>query len=328
MGKNARYGEMMSRNGYKIAGSVFTAALFVLTVYLINNHFFTYSVILSVMEGTALISILAIAESMAIAVGGIDFSIAGICLLSATTMFYLVETGTCGVFIAVFCGLAISLAMGVINALLVVKAKVQPVVATFGTSLLVRGIAGAATGNITIFDTRPEFDFIKQTFFYIPVSLLVATLIMVGCYIVFRSTAAGRLVFAVGGSEWTARRSGLDVDKIKFYTYAAAGFIAGTGGLAVLADSTMSARFFGGSAELELLFATVIGGASYYSGAKIFFQVCIGAAVLAVLNRLIYGIFVFNYMLAVIIGLLFVIVVALRGNVFNKGHAWPDDKYH
>jgi ribose/xylose/arabinose/galactoside ABC-type transport system permease subunit len=85
----------------------------------------------------------------------------------------------------------------------------------------------------------------------------------------------------------------------------------------------MSARFFSGSAELEIIFAAILGGISLYSGAKIFFRTCIGAGIIAVINRLIYGLFVFNYMRAIIVGLLFLIVIALRKNMF-KGEKTKD----
>lgn len=305
------------RKGLSIAGNVFLFAVFLTVAYLINNYFFTYQVIVSVLKGAALISILAIAESLVLALGGLDLSIAGTSLLSSTMIFYLVETGATGMLAAVIIGIAAACAVGLINGVFVAKLGIQPVIVTLGTMLFTHGAAGAITNNISIFDTRPEFVFFKSTLSFVPVSLIGALLVMGVCYFVFRFTIAGRQIFAVGGSEKSAKLSGLNVGRIKIYTYFAAGLIAGVGGLAVLADSAMSARFFKGGAELEIVFASIIGGVSLYSGPKIFFKACIGAGIIAAVNRLLYGLFVFNYMSSIIVGLIFLITIALKKNMFK-----------
>jgi ribose/xylose/arabinose/galactoside ABC-type transport system permease subunit len=294
-------------------------ALFLTGAYLINNYFFTYPVIVSVLRGAALISMLVIAETIVLASGGIDLSVAGTCLLSSSIIFYMVETNTTGVFAAVLISIAAASAIGLLNGLFVAKLDIQPVIVTLGTSLLTRGVAGAITNNISIFDTCPEFDVFKTTLFFIPGSLIAALAVMGVCCAIFRYTIVGRQIFAVGGSERSAQLSGLNVGVIKIYTFFAAGLIAGLGGMMVLADSTMAARFFGGGAELEIIFAAILGGAAVSSRAKIFFRTCIGAGVIAVINRLIYGLFVFNYMRMIIVGLLFLIIIAMKRNMFKGG---------
>lgn len=305
------------RKGFKIAGNVFLLAVFLIGAYLVNNYFFTYPVIVSVLKGAALIGMLAIAESIVLASGGIDLSIAGISLLSSSIVFYLVETGATGVLAAVLISLAAACAVGILNGIFIAKIGIQPIIVTLGTMTFTHGAAGAITGNISIFDTRPEFAFFKSTISFVPVSLIGAIVVMIICYLIFRFTIAGRQIFAVGGSEKSAELSGLNVDFIKIYTYSAAGFIAGLGGLMVLADSTMAARFFKGGAELEIIFAAILGGVSLYSGPKIFFKTCIGAGIIAVINRLLYGLFVFNYMRLIVVGLVFMLIIAVKKNMFK-----------
>lgn len=311
------------RKGLKLAGNIFLVALFLICAYLVNNNFFTYDVIVSVLKGAALIGILAMAECLVLALGGIDLSIAGTCLLTSTLIFYLVDTNSMGFFPAILISLAAAFAVGIINGVFIAKLGIQPIIVTLGTLLFTRGVSESITNNITILDTCPEFAFLKSTISFIPVTLIIALLVTLICYAVFRFSIAGRQVFAVGGSERSSELSGLNIGRIKIYTYTAAGFIAGVGSFMVLGDSTMSARFFSGSAELEIIFAAILGGVSLYSGSKIFFRTCAGAGIIAVINRLIYGLFVFNYMRAIIIGLLFLIVIALRKNMF-KGEKTKD----
>lgn len=305
------------RKALRIAGNAFLLAVFLLCAYLLKANFFTYPVIVSVLKGAALISMLSIAGSLVLASGGIDFSLAGISLLSSTIVFYLVETGAAGVFPAVLISLAAACAIGLLNGLLVAKSGVMPIIATLGTALLTRGIAGAITNNISILDTCPEFEIFKTTISFIPITLIVALLVTGLCYAVFRFTVVGREIFAVGGCEKSAKLSGLNVDMIKIYTFTAAGLISGIGGLLVLADSTTAARFFNGGAELEIIFVAVLGGISLYSGARIFINTFVAAGVVAVINRLLYGLFVFNYMQMIAISLLFLIMLAIKKNMFK-----------
>lgn len=315
-------GKKKPRSFFKIARNILMAAVLLIGAYLINNYFYTYPVIVSVLKGAALLSVLAMAESFVLATGGIDLSIASVSLLSSSIIFFLVETQTMGVFPAIIVSLVVGAGIGVINGVFISKIGLLPIITTMGTSLLARGIAGAISNNIVIFDTCEEFEIFKSvSAFVIPTSLIIALFVMIFCYLLFRYTIAGRQVFAVGGSERSAQLSGLNVDRIKIYAYTGAGFLAALGSLMVLADSAMAARFFGAGADVEILFAAIIGGVSLYSGARIFFFTCIGASIIAVLNRLIYGLFVFNYMRDIIIAVLLLIVIAYRKNIFKRGNS-------
>lgn len=141
---------------------------------------------------------------------------------------------------------------------------------------------------------------------------------MVICVVLFRVTVISRQVFAVGGSERSAKLSGLNTDRIKLLTYTGAGFLAGIGGIMVLADSAQAARFFGAGAELEILFAAILGGVSLYSGPRIFLRAFAGAAIIAIINRILYGLFVFNFMRAIIMGVLVIGVLVFRKNMFKN----------
>ena len=304
--------------GIKIAENILLVVAILACAYLVNNYFFTVPVIVSVLKGVALISVLAMAESIVMAAGGIDLSVASISLVCSSIIFYLVETEMMGVVPAILISIAIGGVIGLINGVFIAKLHIMPIITTMGTALFVRGVSGAISNNIYIFDSCSEFAFLQSVPVYvIPVSLIIALFIMLGCYIIFRFTVVGRQVFAVGGSERSAKLSGLGVDGIKISAYTGAGLIASIGGLMVLADSSVAARFFGVSADIEVLLAAIIGGVSLHSGAKTFFRAFLGASIIAVINRLLYGLFVFDYMRAITIGLLLLIVVAVKKNSFK-----------
>jgi ribose transport system permease protein len=307
---------------FKIAESTLLFVLFLACAYWLNNYLFTYPVLVSILKGAALISVLAMAESIVLACGGIDLSVASIGLLSSSIIYYMVEKNITDVLPAVVLSLIIGACFGMLNGLFISKIKVHPIIVTMATGLLASGISGAVTNNIVIFDTAQQFAFFKSVpVFVFPVSLIIALIIMALCFAVFRYTTVGRQVFAVGGSEEAAKLSGLNVDRIKIYSYCVAGVLGAVGGMMVLADSTLAARFYGAGADLEVIFAAIIGGVSLYSGGRIFFRVCIGAGVISVINRVVYGLFVFNNMRAIIIGILILITIAFRKNIFKRSKA-------
>ncbi len=304
---------------FQIIENVLLAAVFLVAAYLLYDYIFTTSIMISILKGVALLAILAAAESMVLACGGIDLSVANFSLLSSAIAFYLVEKNAAGAPFAILAGIVAATGLGLVNGVLVAKTRVQPMVATLATGLFANGVSGAITNNIVLFDTCKGIGFIKSvTITVIPISFILALVIICLCYLLFKVTVIGRQVFAVGGSEKSAKLSGLNTDLIKLLTYMGAGFLAGIGGIMVLADSAQAARFFGAGAEIEVIFAAILGGVSLYSGPKIFMRAFAGAAIITVINRILYGLFVFNYMRAIIVGILVVIVLVLRKNMFKS----------
>lgn len=304
---------------YQIIENVILAAIFFAVAYLLYDYIFTTSIIISILKGIALLAVLAIAECLILACGGIDLSVANFSLLSSAIMFYLIEKSIFSAPFAIITGILTAGGLGFVNGLLVSKVKLQPLVATMATGLFAYGVSGAITNNIVLFDTAKGIDFVKSVVLsVIPVSFIFAVIILVICVVLFRVTVISRQVFAVGGSERSAKLSGLNTDRIKLLTYTGAGFLAGIGGIMVLADSAQAARFFGAGAELEILFAAILGGVSLYSGPRIFLRAFAGAAIIAIINRILYGLFVFNFMRAIIMGVLVIGVLVFRKNMFKN----------
>ena len=194
----------------KVLENIILLVVFLFIAYSLDNYFFTIPVIVSVLKGTALISVLAMAESIVLAAGGIDLSIASIGLLSSSIMFFFVEAELTGVVPAIIVSIIAGGCIGLINGIFVSKLRINPIIVTMSTALFARGVSGSISNNIAIFNTKPEFAFFKSVYFsIIPVSCIFTLGIMVFCYLIFRFTVVGRQIFAVGGSEESSRLCGL-----------------------------------------------------------------------------------------------------------------------
>ena len=84
-----------------------------------------------------------------------------------------------------------------------------------------------------------------------------------------------------------------------------------------MSDTLLATRFFSASADIEVILAAIIGGVSLFSRANIFFRACAGAAIIAILNRILYGLFVFDYMRAIFIGIIALIIIATKNSMFK-----------
>ncbi len=296
---------------------LFIAAL--LTVALrINPYFLTAPIVVNILQDTALLGILAMAESLVLISGGIDFSLPNLGLLCASMAYYLVATDTTTAPVAILLGILCATALGFVNGFFITSSRINPVIITLAVSMFARGLSGAFTNNIALFDTRQEFSFFSQSLFgVVPVTLLMMFVIMIVCVLVFYFTSVNRLVYAVGGSEHSARLSGLRVNRIKLVIYLTAGFLAGLAGLAVLGNGLLAGRFYDLGAEMEVFFAVLLGGVSLRSGPSVFPRACVGAAVMAVINRMIYSVSIYNYSRAIVTGVAALIVISLIGGIYR-----------
>jgi simple sugar transport system permease protein len=93
--------------------------------------------------------------------------------------------------------------------------------------------------------------------------LVVVYIIM---YYVWRKTALGRSMFAVGGNASCARVSGINVDRIRIATFTISGLLAGLAGVMLSSKMGSINSVFGSSYSMDTIAAAVIGGTSLSGG--------------------------------------------------------------
>ena len=99
--------------------------------------------------------------------------------------------------------------------------------------------------------------------------------------LVLRRTRWGRHVFAVGGNEEAARRSGIKVDRVYFSVFAACSTLAALGGLLAAGLQTSVSQASGtNDTNLTAIAAAVIGGTSLFGGRGSAYSAMLGILVL------------------------------------------------
>jgi ribose transport system ATP-binding protein len=268
------------------------AIMFILFASQQSNGLST-NVLTSVSNKGAVLAYVAIAQTLVILTGGFDLSV-GMVMTMASCLASVVLNGSPGqTALGAVAVLASGLLAGVINAMIVVLGRIQPIIATLATGAIYFGIAlwlrpspGGSVNEDLSNALTYDLGGIPTTFL-----LLLATITFV--WWPFRNSVLGRNCYALGSSERAAYMSGLAIGRARFAAYSLAGLLAATGGLllSLISLSGEASASQGGFYTLNSIASVAIGGTSLFGGAGgIIGSIC-GALILRTISDLL---FVFN----------------------------------
>ena len=117
-------------------------------------------------------------------------------------------------------------------------------------------------------------------------NILVIMGVLIAAYtFVTTRTTIGRRIYALGGNEKATRLSGINTERLSFYTFINMGVLAGFAGLIVAARLNSSTPKAGNGFELDVIAACFIGGASTTGGVGKITGAVVGAFIMGVLNN-------------------------------------------
>jgi ribose transport system permease protein len=260
--------------------------------------------------------IIALGMTFVIIGGGIDLSVGSLAALAggvAILAMNAVGTNT-GILVAAIVALAVGIAGGAFNGLLITKFKIASFVVTLGTMTIFRSLTlffiDAGEYRSAVYDFR-LIGSGKFLGIFIPVWLFLGLAAIL--QIVLTNTRFGRYVLAVGSNERVARYSAIKVNGIRFLTY---GIIGATVGVtAFLFGSRLNAvssSNMGLYYELDAIAAVVIGGTSMSGGAGTVLGTVLGAIILGIINNMLNMLGVSPYLQGTVKGLVIIFAVLLQ----------------
>jgi simple sugar transport system permease protein len=202
--------------------------------------------------------------------------------------------------------------------------EIQPFIVTLAGMFLARGACYAiSVDSVSIND--PAFTSIAQGTLYLPGDTFITTGVIVslatvaiGLY-VLHHTRLGREVYAVGGSERSARLMGLSVARTKVAVYTISGFCSALGGI-LLSFYMLSG--FGNLAigmELDAIAAVVIGGTVLAGGRGYLAGTVLGVLVLGLIQTLLtFQGTLSSWWTKIVIGLLLLAFILMQRLVFAR----------
>lgn len=218
-----------------------------------------------------LLAFIAMAQTFVVLTAGIDLSLGMVMILTSCLASHLLGGSPATTTLGVVAVLATGALCGVINGLIVIFGRLQPIVATiasgalfFGIALILRPIPGTTpdfNADLADFATGKLFGVVPTS-----VALLLAVILLV--WVPFRRSVLGRTTYAVGSSEVAAYMSGMPVRRAKFSAYVLAGLFAAMGGLYLtfFTYSGEASASNGNTYTLYSIAAVVLGGVSLFGG--------------------------------------------------------------
>jgi len=237
-----------------------------------TDRFWQSGNLVNILQQNAATIIVTVGMALTMIIGGIDLSVGSVAALSGAISAGLIVNHGQPFEVAAALTLLMGFGIGLINSGLIVYGKLPPFVATLATLGVARGLTLLYTDGRTISGLGEAYTFWGRGRVALPLlgDVPVPILVMLAVVLFFTwlmsQTRYGLHVYAIGGSEETARLAGVSVDRVKLITYG----LSGT--LAALAGMLLTARLFSAQPqlavglELEAIAAAVLGGVSLFGG--------------------------------------------------------------
>ena len=272
--------EFMRRYGLVISFLLLCAVFSTL-----SDRFLTVNNAVNVLRQSTINGIIAIGMTFVILTAGIDLSVGAVLALSTIVTADLLRQGI-AVPIAVLAGLALGSAAGLVNGLIITKAKVPPFVATLGMMTVARGLTLTYTQGKPITGLPDRFRFIGTgSLGPVPMPIVIAALAFLVGYILLTRTRVGEYILALGNNPVAARYAGIATDRYTTLVYVVAGLLSALAGMILVARLNSAQPTAGLAYEFDAIAAVVVGGTSFAGGEGGLGGTLLGVLVIAVLSN-------------------------------------------
>jgi rhamnose transport system substrate-binding protein len=265
--------------------ALLTAAVLIFSVA--GTNFATWRNVVELVRLAGEIGLLALALTPIIITGGIDLSVGALMGLVAVVFGLTWRDAGLPVWAAALAALGAAVAGGSLNAVLIARFSLPPLLVTLGTLSLFRGLAEGITGGADFVSGFPA------TFFWIgqsvrggipPQAVTLAAAALVFAHLLHR-TIYGRSWYAIGCSVEGARYAGIPVAWRIALLYVLSGFVAGCAALLYVARIGQAKADAGTGYELMAIAAVVLGGTAITGGRGTIAGTLVGVAGIVILQN-------------------------------------------
>ena len=252
------------------------------------STFFTTSNAQGILSDVAILLVLSVGATFVIITAGIDLSVGSVLVFSAVVGAKVMERAGGDSPGAILAGLVAALASGtawgVLNGVLVARARIPAFVVTLGSLGAAYGLALVLSDGIDVRSVPASLvSFGNGRWLGVPSIAVIAGAITVCAGIALAYTIFGRRTYAIGSNPESARRAGVGVERQLIYVYGLAGLLAGLGGFMSLARFGTTTIAGNTTTNLQVITAVVIGGTSLFGGIGWMFGTTVGVFIPIVL---------------------------------------------
>ena len=255
---------------------------FVSDVFLSDQNLF------NITRNFAFFGIMALGMSAVICTAGIDLSVGSLMGLSGIVTGLVMQAGF-GIGLGFLACMATAAAVGAVNGALIAYLRLAPFVVTLGMLAMARSIAMVVSNNQMIYEFGPDTDlylFIGgESVLGVPNPVWVLIVLTAVFWWIWRYSTWGRWVIAIGGNARAAKLAGIPVERVIVSVYVLSSLTAGLAAFLMVGWFGSVTNALGQTYELNVIAASVIGGANLMGGVVYAVGAPIGAALMELIRN-------------------------------------------
>lgn len=233
-------------------------------------------------DESAVILILATAQTVVILMGAIDLSMTAVASLASVLIALALPTIGPGGLVGV---LALTTLIGAVQGLIHTRAQMPSFIVTLAGLGVWWGLAlTIAPATIPVAAGYSAVGWLERNSVGVPNSFSVALAALVVLAVALRRLPFGRHVYAIGMAERAALLSGIRVGRVKVLGFALTGLFSGLAGMAMVARNASGSPTIADNLLLPSIAAVVVGGTSITGGVGGLGRTFIGALTITVLR--------------------------------------------
>ena len=289
---------------------------FVSDVFLTERNFF------NITRNFAFFGIMALGMSAVICTAGIDLSVGSLMGLTGIVTGLVMQAGF-GIEIGFLACMGTATLAGLTSGILIAYVRLAPFVVTLGMLAMARSLAMVISNNKMIYQFGPDQDLYEwiggESVLGVPNPVWILIFLTLVFLWVWKYSTWGRWVIAIGGNAHAAKLSGIPVERIIVSVYVVSALCAGLAAFLLVGWFGSVTNAIGLTYELNVIAASVIGGANLMGGVVYALGAPIGAALMELIRN--------SLLLAGIDALwqqffvgLFLIIAVLLEQIRNRGN--------
>jgi ribose transport system permease protein len=269
-------------------GIVFAiAALLFVGFSIFLRGFLDTANIVLLIQNVSILGVLGVGMAQAIIGRGIDLSMVATMAMTVAWSLDLMQRGA-AVSLALLCGLALAMVIGLINGFLIAYVEIPSIFATLAMATVVYGFGQSFLAPTDITYLAPSAGWLKafggSHFFGVPSPVIIFAVVCLLAYLFLRLTKWGRFIYAMGDNPLTARVTGIPTRPMMLLQYVLAGVIAFMAGVVTASVvNSMSTRVVNSTLVYDVILVAVIGGVGLSGGKGGVRNVIVGTLLVGIL---------------------------------------------
>ena len=249
----------------------------------LSPYFFSSTNFSNIGRAMVIIGIGSIGATIVIISGGFDLSVGSVMAASGMLAAFVINQGQSNL-VGVVLALMLGCVIGLLNGFVIGYLRINPLIATLAMLSIVRGLAYIISGGDAVIVSNSSFLAIgTDSLFGVPITVWIFVTLFLSVGFLMPRTHFGRYVYAIGSNSRAARLAGIFVNRWTLVFYAFSGTTAALAGYVTVARTGQAEPSANIGAELDMITAVILGGASLSGGKGRLVGTFLAIVVLAIL---------------------------------------------